>query len=203
VSLSPDARVLIAPARAFEELAARRDSAGVWTMLRRPLFLAFVIGCVSSILTSGALNARLMWSVPIYWSFVPITEIAALLVVTAARRHMVSRASAVDGYFTGHAAWTLFLLAIGLTLSSVPVHIGWRLIITAVLGAGLIVLLWSAYTDYWFFRTFFEATHRRAIRDTALMRLVTWPIVFIIFAVPVLTPWALAAEIGEMLREIF
>jgi len=203
VDWSPDARVLVGPARAFRALAALPHPAGLWVMIRRPMFFSFVVGCVAAILTSGALNARLMLSVPIYWSFVPLTEIAALMLVTRTRRDVMPRTSAIDHFFMGQSAWTLFLLAVGLALSSAPAGMMWQLLTTVVLIGLVIVIAWSAYADYWFFREVFAADHRRAIRDTALVRLITWPIVVIIFAVPVLTPWALAAEISEALREIF
>jgi hypothetical protein len=200
---SPDAHVLVRPARAFEALAAQPEAPGLWVMVRRPLFLALAFGCLASMVTSGGVTARLALSVPIYWSFLPVTEILALLAVTATRREAVSRSTAVDLYFTGHAAWMLYLLAVGLMLSSAPASMVWQLLTSVVLlGLGL-VIAWSAYVDYWFFRTVFAASPRRAIRDTALVRLITWPIVCIVFAIPVSTPWGIVREIGDAIREIF
>jgi hypothetical protein len=172
-------------------------------MLRRPLFVACVLGCVASMLTAGAVTARLALSVPLYWSFVPITEMAAVLIVTAARRETMSRSRVIDLYFTGHGAWTLALLAIGLTLSSAPGRLMWQLLTTMAIAVLVLVIGWSAYIDYWFFRTIFAATPRRALRDTALVRLITWPVVFIVFALPAVTPWGIAAEIIDALKEIF
>lgn len=200
---SPDALVLVRPARAFQEIAAHANERGLWVMIRRPLLVALVFGCITSILTNGAATLRLVLSVPLYWSFVPLTEIVALLIVTATRRGAVPRSTSIDLYFTGHAAWTLFILVLGLTLSSVPADVLWQLLTTVVLVVLAIVLGWSAYTDYWFFRTVLDASPRRALRDIALVRLITWPIVFIIFALPLPPPGGLAAEIGDALREIF
>ena len=200
---SPDAFVLVRPARAFEAIAAHANERGPWVMIRRPLFVAFVFGCIASIVTNGAATARLVLSVPLYWSFVPITEIVALLIVTATRSDAVARSTAVDLYFTGHSAWTLFILALGLALSSAPGSLLWQLLTTVVLVVLVLVLGWSAYTDYWFFRNVFAASPRRAIRDTAFVRLITWPIVFFVFALPVLSLGAFVAEVGDALREIF
>jgi hypothetical protein len=170
---------------------------------RRPLFLLLVFGCAASILTTGAATARLIWSVPLYWSFLPLTEIAALLAVTWTRRDTIARSTAIDLYFQGYSAWMLYLLAAGLALSSAPASLMWQLLTTVVAGLLVIVITWSAYVDFKFFRTVFGATPRRAVRDVALVRLITWPIVAIVFAVPALTLRGIAAEISEAVREIF
>jgi hypothetical protein len=173
-------------------------------LLRRPLFLTLVMASVAAMLTSGAVPVRLVFSVSLYWCFVPIVEVIALLLVTASRQEAAgARSTTIDVYFMGHAAWTLALLAIGLTLSSAPASTIWPMVTTVVPAILAGVIAWSAYVDYWFFRTVLNAPSRRAIRDTAMVRLITWPIVFIVFALPALTPWELVAEIGDALREIF
>ncbi len=43
-----------------------------WLGLKRPLFLAFFLGCTVSFLTSGTLTLRLIGPVMIYWSVHPI-----------------------------------------------------------------------------------------------------------------------------------
>ena len=200
---SPDAQVLVRPARAFEALAAQPEAPGLWVMIRRPLFVALAFGCLASVVTNGAVTARLALPVTIYWSFLPITEILALLAVTATRREAMSRSTVVDLYFTGHAVWTLYLVAVGLMLSSAPVSMVWQLLTSVVLVGLVLVIAWSAYVDYWFFRKVFAASPRRAVRDTALVRLISWPIVCIVFAFPAWTLWGLARAIGEVIGEIF
>ena len=50
---SPELRVLLEPAAAFRQLGAEQTG-GLWVLLRRPLALVFVCGCVVSLLASGA-----------------------------------------------------------------------------------------------------------------------------------------------------
>ena len=71
---SIDARVLFRPASAFQFLADPGDGAGMWTTCRRPRFVAVVLGCAASLLTSGTLNSRLAASATIYCASMPIVE---------------------------------------------------------------------------------------------------------------------------------
>src|SRR5262249_31078418 len=56
---SAELRVLLDPTAAFRELAAEAAT-GIWTLVRRPLLLAFTFGCTVSLQASGRLSVRLI-----------------------------------------------------------------------------------------------------------------------------------------------
>jgi hypothetical protein len=66
----------------------------------------------------------------------------------------------------------------------------------------LVVILWSAYIDFWFFRTMLSANRAAAIRDVLVQRLLTWTAVFLVFAVEAWTPGALVRELVEAFKEM-
>jgi hypothetical protein len=63
-------------------------------------------------------------------------------------------------------------------------------------------MLWSAYIDFWFFRTVLRASRAGAVRDVVVNRLLTWTAVFLIFAVETWTPGALVRELTEAFKEM-
>src|SRR6266850_7556211 len=78
-----------------------------WLGLKRPLFLAFFLGCTVSFLTSGTLTLRLIGPVMIYWSVVPLVEIAALAVVCGSNRQNIPFPRLIDSFFRGYSPWLL------------------------------------------------------------------------------------------------
>ena len=68
---SVDGRVMIEPRSAFAALVRQR-AGGIWLAAKRPLLLAFLIGCTISLVTSQGLNLRLAVGATICWSFVPL-----------------------------------------------------------------------------------------------------------------------------------
>ena len=63
---------------------------GAWLAIRRPLLVAAVFGCCISLMTSGRLSLRLAAPATLYWSFVPLLEIAGLAVVWPWKRSRLS-----------------------------------------------------------------------------------------------------------------
>ena len=199
---SLDAWVMVAPRRAFQFAAAHRHGSGLWLAVRRPLFVAVVLGSMVSMLASGLLTARIALSATTYWTFVPIAETLALLLVAGRRFGRGSLAAAIDTFFAGHGPWTLFIIAVTGVLTFVPAALWWTLLTGWLLVAMLVVMLWSAYIDFWFFRTVLSASRAAAIRDVLVQRLLTWTAVFLIFAVEAWTPGALFRELAEAFKEI-
>jgi hypothetical protein len=204
---SLDAHVLVRPAREFQSLAsvhAAQSRSSFWVAARRPLFLTFVLACGVSLIATSVASLRLIATSGFYWCFVPVVEILALALVIWRRPESRPFAHLVDLFFTGHAAWTMYLLIVAALLAMLP-PIYWRAVI---LGPGLIgitlVVVWSAYVDVCFFRHVCGVTLGRAIVNAALHRFVTWTLVLWIFAVPTPTPFGvyhgLARDIAEVMR---
>jgi hypothetical protein len=169
---------MVSPRTAFHYLAQHHDSTGAWTLLRRPLFLAFLIGCTLSLGTSGVLTARLVFSTATSWSFVPLFEIASLLIVCWPKRRTVPLSRAVDLFFAGHGPWIVVLpvlAAITSWISPMQANLFFRFLWNwkgfLVSGA---VAAWSAYIDFHFFRIALELPTRHAARTLVLQRAIAW-----------------------------
>src|SRR5262245_34805955 len=120
---SVDARVLIRPAPTFQAMAAWQAATGRFVAWRRPLFVAFVLGCVVSLIATGSLTLRLAAPAVIYWAYVPATEVLALVAVLGRRRDRQPLGRLIDTFFAGHGAWTLFLILIaGILLQVSSAH---------------------------------------------------------------------------------
>ena len=100
------------------------------------------------------------------------------------------------------AAWMLLLLSIAGLLAFAPPAYWWMLLIRVSLIGLAIVVFWSAYIDFCFFRHVIGASAAAAVRDVAVHRTITWLVVFSIFATQELTPWGLARELSEAVAEI-
>lgn len=80
-------------------------------LLRRPLLLAFVLGCGISILASGRLTLRLIVDGMLSFAFVPACQLAGLAAVYRARRAPLTFSEAADRFFEGNSPWLWLLVA--------------------------------------------------------------------------------------------
>ena len=157
----------------------------IWIALRRPLLLAFAFGCAVSLMASGRLTLRLVIPATIYWSFIPLCEIASLAVV--ARRRKAPFGEMIDTFFTGQTVWLLLLAAYTATVAwgGPGSYSRW---LPAAFGA----LAWSAYVDFGFFRRVLGRSRVEAARDLLIQRLLCWIPVIAIFTGP--PGWQVAAS---------
>jgi hypothetical protein len=193
---------MMRPARAFRFLGDQPGEGGLRVACRRPVFVALVLGAMVSLIASSGLTIRIAGPAAVSWCFVPVAEALALAAVTWRRRKGVLLSVLLDRFFAGHAAWTLLLIVTAGTLAFVPPAMVWRLLTGVCLWTAALVVVWSAYVDLCFFRFVVGAGRAAAVRDVAVLRLLTWTVVFWIFAVPAGTPRAMAQEIAEVLAEV-
>ena len=189
---------MLNPAAAYRFLACQPPGRGGCLTWRRPLLVAFVLGCTMSLITSSSLTLRLAVPATIYWSFVPLAEIAALAAVCWRGRRARSFRQTVDLFFAGHGQWLFWLIGLCAIWSFVPPGISSRTIAFTqvwLYGAGAIVVVWSAYIDFWFFRLVMGRNPARAGRDLVLQRLVSWAPIIAIFGGPAIPP-EVAARLG-------
>jgi hypothetical protein len=153
-----------------------------WIAIRRPLLVAFVLGCSISLMTTGRLTLRIAGPATLSWSYIPILEIIALAAVCGRRL----RAETIDLFFEGHRAWLLWVIAFAALFAFVPAPeviartgFPWIWYISAIL-----VVLWSGYVDFGFSRRVLERTRFAALRDVVVQRLIVWSAVFVIFVWP-------------------
>jgi hypothetical protein len=102
--LPPEVWVMLRPKQAFAE---PQVAGGRWLYWRRPLRLVLILCSGISLLTTGRFSLHVAGSTAIYWSFLPLVEIAAL----AAAQRRWPEACVVDRFFIGHGPWQLFIIA--------------------------------------------------------------------------------------------
>lgn len=172
---------------------------GFVLLIRRPLFIAFVLGCVASLLASGTLTARIVLPTAVCWTFVPLVQMLALRLVTW--RNRLSFPALSDLFFAGHTPWTAFLIVLAASMASLAPEFGWGRL-RMWLFVAIAVSAWSVYVDFRFFRSTCERGRLAAIRDVAVCRLLSWPVIFAIFAVPATSPRGVAREVVEAVQEL-
>jgi hypothetical protein len=199
---SLDAWVMTSPSRAFRYVASQPAGDGLWLAARRPLFLAGVLSCGVSLIASGMLTLRIVAPAAVYWAFVPLVELLALMAVIWSRRQRISLAAAIDTFFAGHGAWTLSLIGLSGMMAFLPPPLAYEVMTTLWLLVTALVIAWSACIDFYFFRWMCGASRAAAVRDVAVNRLLTWTAVFAIFT-GATTPVTIVREIEEALTEVF
>lgn len=168
-------------------------------LLRRPALFALFIGCGVAAAASGTFTLRLVLDGALSFAFVPVFHVLALRAVFRARRQPgLTFARAVDLFFAGSRVWLLSFVAITAIAAIVPPRrIGpWLL---PVLGAAVIPLLWSLWTDFRFFRDVMRRAPRAALRDLIVQRAIAWLLIAAYFAGPSIANDPVPA-IGQWLR---
>jgi len=199
---SLDAWAAISPAAAFRDIATRPSSHRTWLALRRPLFTAMVLACGVSVLSAGVVTPRIALSAFVYWAYVPLTEMLTVAAVTWRMKTRPPMATVIDRFFIGHAPSTLLMLALAGTLTSLPFDTWWAMLTGPLLWAFALVLLWSAYVDFCFFRDALQIRPARAVVALFAQRLLTWTTVFVVFGVVAPSVRVLAWELTDAVREV-
>lgn len=149
-----------------------------WIAIRRPLFVAFVLGCSISLIATGRLTLTLVAGSMLGWAFVPLFEILGFAVVAGRRRHHLSFSRSLDAFFVGHRPWTLFAIAfaaLGSLLSPWRVN-AWSVpIVTGFEMLGVLVAIWSWFIDVSFYRDVLGRSQREATRAAITQRAICWP----------------------------
>ncbi|MGC9949942.1 MAG: hypothetical protein ABSF64_26540 [Bryobacteraceae bacterium] len=186
---------MLNPAAVYRFLAqqpAGRDSR--WLGWRKPLLVAFILGCTMSLIASARLTLRLAGPATTYWSFVPLAEIAALAAVWRRGRTLSFRRT-VDLFFAGHGPWLFWLIGLCAIWCFVPPIQAFVFTTVWLYGAGAMAIVWSAYIDFCFFRFVMDRAPARAGRDLLLHRLISWTLIIAIFGGPAIPP-EIAGRLG-------
>ena len=146
-------------------------------MLRRPLRLWLICGCVVSLWSSGRVSVRLIADGMVSFAFVPFFEVASLAVVYRRAPRRVSFAQAADLFFVANAPWLLWLTACAaLRCIETPTQAGAPpLALSRAIGLSVAAVAgWSAYIDLQFFRSVLPRPSGGSLRDLMLQRAVGW-----------------------------
>jgi hypothetical protein len=163
----------------------------VWLGLKRPLMLAFFLGCTVSILTSRALTLRLLVPAMAAWAFLPLIEVGALAIVCRKDRHGIPFSSLIDKFFQGFGPWLFWMTGmcgIWAVLSPASQPVDWTISVVWLDAGVLIAAVRSLYIDFGFFQSVLQRSRGRARRDLILHRAVSWSLILGIVGGP--TIWS-------------
>jgi len=135
-----------------------------WTWLAKPLFTAWLLGCVVSLLDFRALTLGRVLPAALVWTWVPLLETAALGAVWKIEPRAMGFRRAVDRFCAGDLAWWLLLIAFAALWREMGESV-W-LAFAGVVGAG------TALRDYRFFRR--DLGSPAPLRDLILERALAW-----------------------------
>jgi hypothetical protein len=208
VRWSLEARLLVRPATTYRQLSTRPLQSGLLVALRRPLLMAVALGCLASVIATRGVTLRLAAPAALYWLYVPLVLALALAAASATARG-TQRGSGtgrpvttiVDLYFAGRAPMVLFLL-IPAAITLLPPYAVWTALTTWGIGGLFVGMAWSMRIDYCFFRDFLGQSPRSAAARLILLRLIVWPLVFGVFAVPGLSFIGFGEEVLAVVREL-
>lgn len=184
---SDELRIMLRPVSTYRQLSKEANHSGIWLMLRRPLFVALVIGSFVSITVSGHLTIPLLFDGMVFWSFLPTLQailMSSIVVIFGRRRIPTSKA--LDLFFMGHGPFLMWLLAMAATCLFFPVKqfylwpIQWGWILPVSLLAAWI---WSSVTSFAFLRGALEVSKLRAMALLVLYTVLLWGIVISLLVV--------------------
>jgi hypothetical protein len=113
LSWSDEARLLARPFATYRALAAR--NAPSWReALIGPVLLSLTVACFVSWTTSARLLLVHLALAPVSWAFVPVIQVAALLLTARVWRLRAPTPSLVGLYFRGHLPWLLLIMLLSL-----------------------------------------------------------------------------------------
>lgn len=178
--MTPELRLIVAPAHTYARLARLPRQIGGLRALRRPLLAAVVLGTSIAIAATGHVTPRLVLSTTLSWAFVIVLQIAiALSVIAGPARRSIGVPRALDLWFASHAPWSLWLLA----AAAVPAPLGrplTPLLLLAMVPLALTVRMIAAY-----FREVLHLDRRRAMTRTAVHQAITWGVFALLYGAAV------------------
>ncbi len=184
------------PMATYDRFVAHQpDASAIVLALRRPAFVALVLGTTVAMTSTGRVTAALVASVALCWSFATAAQLAAaaILVGSSARRH-VPMARGIDLLFIGHAPWSLWLLLLAAWSVWSPYP---KPGLTTVVALGSIPAIWTAVIIYGFCRSVLNLAPRAALTRMLLHQSTTWGLAALYIAVAVQMWPRLLGSIGR------
>lgn len=162
--VSQELAIISAPRRAYARLGAERQQVSVPAACYRPIVVAITIGSAASISSTSHVSITLVATVTACWAFlVGIQLLAAWIAIPAASRRAIGSARALDLLFSGHAAWSLWLLACAAWAALWPTlgrDARW------LYASMTVPLIWNAAIVFAFFRDALALPRDVAVRRT-------------------------------------
>lgn len=173
---------MLHPTAAYRRIAQDYPAVGVAGALRRPAFVALVIGCAISIAGTGHTTAPLVVSTTLTWSWTVVWQLLAAAAIARATSTPLTLAQRLDLLFAGHAPWSLWLLAMAAWSRLFPQFTDLYAILWTVIVPGT----WTAVIVHGFCSGALGLPRRDAIRRTLAHQALIWGLAFFYVA------WAVA-----------
>lgn len=154
------------------ERLARSERSERFPLIRRPLLIAFVLGCGVSLLASGRFTARLIVDGALSFAFVPLCQLAAFAVVHRLQRSQRPFSQAADRYFAGNTPWLWWMVGLLVVSAMLPAVRAGSVLALMLITAPIPVAL-SVRADWRLFRAD-GRTRGQAAMDIALERTIAW-----------------------------
>jgi hypothetical protein len=189
--LAAEVHVMLHPTTAWQRLLQSPEKTGAWQAVRRPLFFAFLLGCMVSLVASRQLTLRHIVGGTISGCIIVLGQILALAIVYR-RCQAISFSRALDLFFIGYGPWSLWILCFSSAWAfASPVNAfvwaGQR----AILISAIVPAVWSGYIDFCFMKSVLHRSPRRAAWDLFLQRAISWTISILIFGAGAVAPEAI------------
>ena len=168
--MTPELRLIVAPADTYARLARQPSRVGPIGALRRPLLVAAVFGASIAFAATHRMTPALFLSTMVSWSVVVALQVAiAVSLIAAPSKRTVGLPRALDLFFASHAPWSLWML-LAAAWSTSP--FGHRTVPVLVLALVPIVTTPRMIAAY--FREVLELDPRHALGRTAAHQAITW-----------------------------
>jgi hypothetical protein len=170
IEITPELRLLRAPSATYRALASGELHARlVVAVVARMLVPALVAGIATSVTATGRITWGLALSGAACWTLIPLLQLITSMAVVAPSRHSVRILRALEIFFTGHAAWSLWLIVAAALLFAAPGTIRQGI----VLYTAVVPFVWTAFMTYAFCRQVLGLDPRRAAARTAIHQTLT------------------------------
>ena len=192
---TPELRLLWAPSETYRALAAHdgmRPGVPLATIAR-----VCVPAAVGGICTAVSATGRITWgralSAAACWMLLPVLQLITSLAIVVPSRRGVRITRAIDLFFRGHAAWSLWLLAAAALLFAAPETVRQSFI----LYTAAVPFAWTAVLTFAFCRHVLGLDPRRAAVRTAIHLALTGVAILLYVAWAVaLWPRIIAAQLS-------
>jgi hypothetical protein len=185
---SSEVWLMFRPAAAYQWLAGLPTGEDRWAAVKRPLFMAFLLGCMVSLVVSQRLTLRHVAGGAVNASLLLLGQIAALAVVCGRKRRL-SFSRTIDLFFAGYGPWTLWILAFSAVWSFASTSRAFTLAGPGtILPTVVLVTIWSCAINYRFFERVLHRSRARAAWDVARLCAMSWCMCILIFGWGALLP---------------
>jgi hypothetical protein len=157
--------LMFRPSAAYQWLADLPIVEDRWSAVKRPLFMALLLGCMVSLVVSQRLTLRHVAGGAVNASILLLGQIAALAIVCGRERRS-SFPRTIELFFAGYGPWTLWILAFSAVWSFASTSRAFTLAGPGTMvPTAALVTVWSCYINYRFFERVFQRSRARAAWD--------------------------------------